>query len=259
MDRVIRALLFAALCQGVWATVSLRAEPTSAGSSREVSGQEMEKLQSYSRSATDAWLRSNLGLGLSDLELVWDPNTLSFQQRSTMDWRPKPEAPRRDRGNAAGLSPSAASAPIPQGLSLRLQQSDDLGRLSRDISQDLRDLPFGLEVKGGLPLLARLTTLQTRVWVPFSWRDEWRAEASLPLAWPGSKRESIWKDMGFGKKLNLRSDYTTKLGFNQVEAGLGTDWSHGGLGTWNFDYDYRVKYGQGEGEAIHWLKLSKEF
>jgi hypothetical protein len=115
-----------------------------------------------------------------------------------------------------------------------------------------------VEVKGDLPVLARLTALETRLWVPFSWRDEWRAEASLPLAWPGAKN-GLWKEMGFSKKLSLRSDYSNRLGRNQVEAGLGTDWSNRGLGTWSVDYDVHMKYGQGESEAIHWLKLSKEF
>ncbi len=37
-------------------------------------------------------------------------------------------------------------------------------------------------MKGELPILARLLNMKTQVWVPFSWRDELKASASVPLS-----------------------------------------------------------------------------
>jgi hypothetical protein len=65
--------------------------------------------------------------------------------------------------------------------------------------------------------------------------------------------------MGLGRSLSLRSDISSKLGLNQLEAGLGTDWRPGFWGRWNLDYDWSYRYGQGLDEQTHWLKLSKEF
>jgi len=226
--------------------------------SKSVTGREMETLQHYSRDATDDWLKRNLGLSLSDFELVWDPGTLSFEQRSTLDKRSQAEA-RKAKKNAPLITKAKSIFVRPErqsSLSLSLQQSSNLGRLAGD----LRDVPFGVEVKGDLPVLARLTALETRFWVPLSWKDEWRAAASLPLQWPGSKgTTTLGKELGFSRRLSLRSDLSSQLGRNAVQAGVMTDWSSESLGIWTLDYDYHVKYGQGTAEAIHWLKLSKEF
>ena len=140
-----------------------------------VTGREMETLQHYSRDATDDWLKSNLGLSLSDFELVWDPGTLSFEQRSTLDKRSQAEARKAKKSSSfVAKAKSIFEKPEAQSsLSLSLQQSSNLARLAGDLS----DMPFGVEVKGDLPVLARLTALETRFWVPLSWKDEWRAEA----------------------------------------------------------------------------------
>jgi hypothetical protein len=57
----------------------------------------------------------------------------------------------------------------------------------------------------------------------------------------------------------LRSDFRSRLGQNQVEAGVGTDWKTQWAGLWALDYDVRKNYGQGEEEAIQWIRLSRDF
>ncbi|MGS7457526.1 hypothetical protein, partial [Mycobacterium tuberculosis] len=74
----------------------------------------------------------------------------------------------------AGHSGFAAPPPAVSGyFSLKLEQVDDLMRLTHD----LRDVPFGLSLEGRMSLGRSLATLETKFWVPFSWRDQWRAEA----------------------------------------------------------------------------------
>ncbi len=71
--------------------------------------------------------------------------------------------------------------------------------------------------------------------------------------------EHFLESLGLQDQWDLRSDYSTRLGFNQVDAGLGTQWTTQFTGLMDLDYDYSQRYGQGSEETIHWLKLRKDF
>jgi hypothetical protein len=212
-------------------------------STRDVEGQDMDVLRGYGDRAAKTWLKNSLGLDLDELALEWEPGgsvtggalpSLAGTAAPGSGNGPKLSGPRKPGGDLSGR------------LSLRLEQSDDLLRLTRDA----RDVPFGLSLSGELPLSTRLQVLKTTLWVPLSWKDEWRAEASLPVM------------LGTGplaRRLTLRSDLRSQLGRSQFEAGLGTVWNPGGLGAWNVDYDFNRRFGQGDEEAIHWLRFSKDF
>lgn len=221
--------LFALAGGGLWAETRAERSP-----SRDVQGQDMDALRGYSDRLGKGLLRDYLGLDLDALALQWDPSNLSFRSSS-------PSA----QGGAGPKSLSAPPSAMSDHLSLKLEQVDDLRRLT----QDLRDIPFGLSVQGTLSLGASLATLQTSLWVPFSWRDQWRAEAELPFRLDDVK----------GRRYSLRSDYRNTLGLSDLEAGLGTDLNWDSLGIWGLDYDFHRRFGQGSDEAIHWLKLSRQF
>lgn len=202
---------------------------------RPVGGAEMEELRRYGQALGKDLLRQGLGLDLDALTLRWDRD---------LGFRTGADTARAGEGRGGeGEAPTPLSD-LRRRLSLRLEQSDDLLRLQ----QDLRDIPFGLSVDGQLPLLDS-RVLETRLWLPFSWRDEFRARASLPLL-PGT---------GGVMGLTLRSDYRNHLGMSSVEAGLGTLLRPEGLGLWAVDYDFQQRFGQGTHEAIHWLKFSRSF
>lgn len=200
-------------------------------STRPVEGRDMEEIRRYSDQLGRAWLKDSLGLDLDALALEFNPRNMTLQ-------KPRPASPSPAAGAPNAGSPQPAG--ISSYLSLKLEQTDDLRRLQND----LMDIPFGLSVSGQLPLLDNLAQIETRLWVPFSWRDEFRAQAQLPL---------------LSRRLTLRSDFRNQMGFNKLEAGLGTQLNPQGLGVWGLDYDFQRRFGQGADEAIHWLKLSKSF
>jgi hypothetical protein len=137
-----------------------------------------------------------------------------------------------------------------------LNQQGDLLRLTRD----MRDIPFGLKVRGEMPVPSLPTWVQTSLWVPFSWRDEIRAEATMPLRGVNlGLADTVFKGLGLKDNLGFNSDYTNRLGINQVETGLGSQWTSQLTGPLNLDYDYSQRFGQGLDENTHWLKLRKDF
>jgi hypothetical protein len=205
-------------------------------SSREASGEEMSEIRGYSDRLGRELLKENLGLDLDALQVELDPGRVLFGRSSSGASSHANDAlPGLSQGPAPGLTGY---------LRLRLEQGDDLRRLQAG----LREIPFGLSVSGQLPLLANLAVLETSFWVPFSWREEFRAQASLPLL-----------DGLQGRKLILRSDFRNQLGLSKVDAGLGTDVASDSFGLWDVDYDFQRNFGQGEDEAIHWLKFSRHF
>jgi hypothetical protein len=66
----------------------------------------------------------------------------------------------------------------------------------------------------------------------------------------GMTSSAWWRSLGLGRSLAIRSDISSRLGLNQLEAGMGTAWNPGLIG---------VCYGQGSDETVQWLKLSKGF
>jgi hypothetical protein len=220
---------------GLLALPALAAVDAEAPTTRDVEGSDMQELRRYSDRLGKDWLRESLGLDLGAL-------VIEFGGRSR--FRPAPGAAAVPGGD--GVPAAAGSTPkLRSQLSLRLEQTDDLLRLQDDLS----DIPFGLSVKGKLPVLDNLTLLETQLWLPFSWKDEIRAQARLPL---------LRKGMG-GRLLTLRSDYSTQLGVNTLGTGLGTRLGPGDAGLWAVDYDFEQRFGQGEDAAIHWLKFSRDF
>lgn len=218
--------------------------------SRSVNGQDLDAVRNYSEGLGREVLKDELGLDLDALRFQVDPETLSIEMVDVSQPSKRSVAPGASLVSGPH-NPLPSMAPAVQGgLLLSVDQRGDLLRLGHD----LRDIPFGVQLKGDLPLLNRLSHLQTKIWVPFSWRDEIKAEASVPLRSLG-----LGLDKGILKGAGLRSDYSNRLGVNQVDAGLGTQWANRVMGPLDLDYDYSQKFGQGLDEQIHWLKLRKDF
>jgi hypothetical protein len=200
-------------------------------SSHAATGEEMARIRGYSDQLGRELLKEDLGIDLDALQVELDPTHYLHHQS---------QGPAQAQG--AGLGPGPAPG-LPSYLRLRLEQTDDL----RHLQEGLSDLPFGLSLDAQLPLLSDLFVLQTKLWVPFSWREEIRAEATVPLLG------------GLSHPLLLRSDYRNQLGLSHWEAGLGTGINSDTFGLWDVDYDFQRKFGQGEDAAIHWLKFSRHF
>jgi len=224
---------------GAMADVAAPAQP--------VSGAVLGNLQDYGRQVGEQWLKESLGVDLQAMQIVWDPETRSFTTVGDLAARQRPS------GSGSGQDPASGLSGTPGNISLKLTQTESLARLGEGV------IPFGLEVKGVIPLLASLNSMDARLKVPLSPYDEWRAEASLPMDLMGTTSTSWWRGLGLGRSLALRSNISSRLGLNELEAGLGTDWRPGFFGRWNLDYDWRLKYGQGLDETTQWLKLSKNF
>jgi hypothetical protein len=223
---------------------------------RAMTDNDINAARAYSEGLGREMLKDELGLDLQNLRLQFDPSNFSLENVGSA-------GPARAAGSSGALGGGGASSPgnlagpaRSQGFSLSLDQSGDLLRLGRDV----RDIPFGLKLQGTVPLLARLMDLQTQVWVPFSWRDELKASASVPLPGVGfGAAERLLEDLGLKDRWDLRSNYSTRLGVNQLDAGLGTQWATQFTGMMDLDYAYSQRYGQGLDETIHWLKLRKDF
>jgi hypothetical protein len=219
------------------------------GNSREMTSQDMARLQDWGRQTGEDWIQQSLGLDVRHLGLVWDPDNWDYFRVSTA---PPPALAQglnvpTGEERVGGVSGSGA-------WDLRLAGTRDLSDLLR-ATQAMQDLPFAMELSGPMPGLRRLAA---KLVVPLAVEDEWRAEASLPLKL-GLTGYGWWRDLGLGKNLALRSDLRSRLGQNQWEAGLGTDWSSSLLGTWALDIDLRKSFGTGNDEAVQWLKLSRGF
>ena len=233
------------------ARADLNAPPPSVqdiGASRELTGQEMATLQDWGRQQGEDWLRQSLGVDVTHLGLVWDPDHWDLSVRN-----PPPQAGTQGL-NLPTDADGPAAAPGGRGWDLRLAETRDLGNLLR-ATRAMEELPFAMELSGRMPGLSEVST---KVVVPLAVQDEWRAEASLPLSL-GLTGGGWWHSLGLGKNLSLRSDLRSRLGQNEWEAGLGTDWNTALLGTWLLDLDMRKSFGQGNDEAVQWLKLSRGF
>lgn len=220
---------------GLMATPALAVVDAEAPTTRDVRGADMDELRRYSDQLGRDWLREAIGLDLDALVIEFGSHR-----------RARPAANAASVLGGDGQPAAAGSTPrLRSQLSLRLEQTDDLMRMQEDPS----DIPFGLNVKGKLPMIADLTLLETELWVPFSWKDEFRAQARLPLLRKGTG----------GRLLTLRGDYRTQMGVNSLETGMGTRIGPGGMGLWAVDYDFEQRFGQGEKAEIHWLKFSRDF
>jgi hypothetical protein len=214
-------------------------------------------LRNYGREVGESWLKDTLGVDLESLQIVWDPETESFVTAGDLAQRSPAPGSAASRGQGAGPGQGTGSGGVGgfRGISLRLTQTEDFMRLT----EGMRDVPFGLELRGSVPLVDSLAAMDARLKVPLSPNDEWRAEASLPVELMGMTSSAWWRSLGLGRSLAIRSDISSRLGLNQLEAGMGTAWNPGLIGVWNLDYAWYVRYGQGSDETVQWLKLSKGF
>jgi hypothetical protein len=218
------------------------------GDSREMTSVEMAKLQDWSRQTGEDWLRQSLGVDVTQMGLVWDPDTWDLALRN-----PAPQAGIHGLNVPPG-NDCAVAVPSGGHWDLRLAETRDLGDLMR-ATRAMEELPFAMELVGQVPGWRQVAT---KVVVPLSLQDEWRAEASLPLQMSLTS-DGWWRGLGLGKNLSLRSDVRSRMGQNQWEAGFGTDWNTALLGNWLLDLDMRKSFGQGNDEAVQWLKLSRGF
>jgi hypothetical protein len=219
------------------------------GAGREMTSQDMARLQDWGRQTGVDWIRQSLGVDVTHLGLVWDPDNWDFRLHNPP---PTASTPGLDLPTDGGLS--SAGQEGAGRWDLRLAETRDLSNLLR-ATQAMQELPFAMELSGPMPGLRQMGA---KLVVPLSEQDEWRAEASLPLR-IGLTGEGWWRSLGLGQSLSLRSDLRSRLGQNQWEAGLGTDWNSALLGTWALDIDLRKSFGSGNDEAVQWLKLSRGF
>ncbi len=246
---LIVALLLGSSKAGL-ASLTTSASAEQSGS-RAVDARDMDSVRSYSEGVGREVLKEELGIDLEALRFRIDPRTLSIETVDVSRPRPASVAPGASlRSGIHSPLPTTKKPDQTEGFLLSVDQRGDLLRLGRDS----RDIPFGVQVKGGVPLLQRLVSMKTQIWVPFSWRDEFKAEATVPLRSLG-----LGLDQGLLKGAGLRSDYTNRLGVNQVDAGLGTQWVSRAAGPLDLNYDYSQRFGQGLEETVHWLKLRKDF
>ena len=226
-------------------------------SSRPMDGETIGAARQYSEGVGRQVLKDELGIDLNAIRFQFDPKTLRIEKVEEHEATGQERQEPRNRDlQAAPHTDIPTSAWIPDKLFLAIDQSGDLMRL-RD---DNRDIPFGVRFSGEIPLLDRVTALKTRIWVPFSWRDEIKASATVPLNKLNLGGVShFFQKLNLSDRLDLRSDYTSRLGVNHVDAGLGTKWQSEFMGLMDLDYDYSQRYGQGLEETVHWLKLKKVF
>ena len=225
------------------------------------SGSDMDTVHRYSDKVGRDLLKEELGLDLNAMRFEFNPSTLRFEQVGEKLRRPPDETvhqtgsgPSVRRSSVLNSGPALPNST--SNISLALDQNGDLLRLRNDV----RDIPFAMRVEGQVPVLTRLTHLQTRLWVPFSAYDEFRAEANLPVYHLKlGQAERLLQSLGVQNNFDLRSDYTNRLGVNQVQAGMGTQWVSPITGSMDLNYDYSQRFGQGLDETIHWLKLRKDF
>jgi hypothetical protein len=243
-----------------WLPCPLQAESRAEKSpSHTPTASEMAVVNQYSNDLGRQVLKEQTGLDVNSLNYLLNPQAFSFGLGSFGPGI-------HDQAKATGVSGAAQGAGTAPGLpsdlaqrssfSMGVDQQGDLLRLARD----LRDIPFGLHVRSEVPIHSQSTSVQTSLWLPFSWRDEIKAEASIPLRNVNlGLAGMLFKELGLKDNLGLNSDYTNKLGINQVETGLGSLWTSQLTGPLNLDYDYSQRFGQGLDENTHWLKLRKDF
>jgi hypothetical protein len=225
--------------------------------SRPMDSQGMDAVHQYSENVGREVLKEELGVDLNALRFQFNPRTLRLE-KIDQGGPARPSVQPTSNADLRGIPHDdlAADEPVSSKLSLTVDQRGDLLR----IRNDNRDLPFGVELNSEVPILRRLTALETKIWVPFSWRDEIKASAVVPL-----KRlklgvtDGLLRKLDLNDRLDLRSDFSNRLGVNQLDAGLGTQWNSRYMGLMDLDYDYSQRSGQGLEETTHWLKLRKDF
>jgi hypothetical protein len=213
-----------------------------------VDSQDMSRLRNYGRQVGQDFLKDTLGVDINSLQLVWDSSEGRFVTAGDLARRHRNEA-----GDASGVLGDPASTS--HNFSLALVQNDEFVH----VSEGFRDVPFGLQLGDFLPLMASLASMHTRLTIPLSPDDEWKAEASMPMGMLGENRGGLWQTLGLGHSLAVRSDISSRLGLNQFEAGMGTKWDPGLIGIWDLDLSWYLRYGQGSDETGQWLKLSRKF
>jgi len=214
------------------------------------------RLKNFGVQAGQNWLRDTLGFDINRYQIVWDAETESFVTLGELQMREHRGGGASDAASSPTAQASGASnCPLTRGLSVRLNQTQDLAHFMEGV----HDVPFTLEIRGMFTILRALAAMDTRLEVPLSANDPWRATASMPVGLLGATRSAWWRGLGLGDSLALRSDISSRLGLNEAEAGFGTSWDPGWIGSWNLDYAWHLRYGQGYDESAQWLRLSRAF
>ncbi|HTA17149.1 MAG TPA: hypothetical protein VK786_05335, partial [bacterium] len=207
------------------------------------------RLRNYGQRVGQDWLKNNLGLDIQSMQLVWDPLTWRFVPERDIEARERARAGISSYGGPA--APGGGDAPGAGYFSLQVNQNSDLTHLT----QGLHDVPYNVEIKDDFRPIRSLSSIHTSLKIPLSPYDTWRADASMPMDW----NPWWWRGLGLGRNLDLHSGINSRLGFNQVETGMRTQWTPGFWGPWDLDYAWDLHYGEGSGESSNWLKISKEF
>jgi hypothetical protein len=217
--------------------------------SRAADSQDIAKIQDYTRTLSKEWLKEYFALDLDALSWRMQRRAQEWiNPRSGASLAPGSIGVRGDPGAAAG----EAAAPVLYSMDLRIEQYDDLKRLQADV----RDIPFAVKFSAEGSLFDQKLRMKTNVFLPLSWKDELRVEASVPLEAPAVPIfGGLLESAGFSQNWDLKSTYSNRLGVSALQTGIGTQW----LGLWTLDYEFRMRFGQEVGDNSQWLRLGRTF
>ncbi len=234
----------------------LRADPaayTQTAAPAPPNSQQMGQLKAYGERVGETWLQDNFGI---DLPAMAGDLGQGVQDSLEDAWRRDgwADVAGSGPGEAEGAAGGSGAKSGPKGVSVRIVGSGGPLRLGSGIQGGV---PLGVDVRDNIAVAG--AALKTRLHIPLSPDDAWTAEARLPLTLSRTAESWWWRGLGLGRAVSLRSDMSSRLGINQVEAGMGTAWRPGFWGTWSLDYDWQVTYGEGPTDATNWLRVSKRF
>jgi hypothetical protein len=216
-----------------------------------VNGAQSNALRNYGSKVGQDWLKDTLGLDIQTMGIVWDPDTWTFVSAADLASHNQAQGQGNGSSGSPGPHPPSANGPAVSKVTVQLEQSSDFSHLAEGV----RNVPYNVEVKSAFRPVRSLSPIDTSLKIPLSPYDAWRADASMPMdfgPW-------WWRGLGLGSNLALHSGFNSRLGYNQVETGMSTQWSPGFWGPWDLDYAWDLHYGEGSGDSTNWLKFSKEF
>lgn len=200
---------------------------------------EVGELQDYTRTQALTWVKEWFEIDLDAWSRIWKKRVEGVSR-----WQTQAAGIVEETLPLAGHPREAA---LIESAQLDVEQYDDILRLRTDPL----DIPFALRFEAKGLFSGRKWGWKTRVFVPFSWKDELRADLSLPF----QGRALGLQGLGLGGPWDLHTRYANRLGQAELESGvtatLMTDWS--------LTYDYHTRFGQGLDETAHWLRLSRGF
>jgi hypothetical protein len=214
-----------------WGQPSLTSdEETGLSRDREVTGGEMGQLRSYGRSVGKDVLKDATQIDLDQLARMDLTDWLPFGNSdlgAMLDDEPD--------GAVGGLAGRRRRRRPGMNLIVNLQQSGDPARLL----YDRQDIPFSFRVSSYARLIPDILEFQTYAYLPLSYHDEIRVGSSMPvptLNLPFFRR--LMRQGGLDSTWVLDSFFTSRLGMNTLDTGLGTTVFKG----WSLMYRYRYRF-----------------